>query len=152
MTTTVTDPVGWSTAAAVSVTVCGPSAFESSIAVTMKSTELCSAGIVTVVGTLSSLESLVVIVTDSAVDKFFPAEAMGGVKTLKAFHGPYRSIRFMPTGGVSAANLLDYLNLPYVIACGGSWMVKSDLIADGRFDEITRVTAETMQLVGETNS
>ena len=84
--------------------------------------------------------------------KFFPAEAMGGVKTLKAFHGPYRSIRFMPTGGVSAANLLDYLNLPYVIACGGSWMVKSDLIADGRFDEITRVTAETMQLVGTTNS
>lgn len=86
------------------------------------------------------------------VVKFFPAEAMGGVKTLKAFHGPYRSIRFMPTGGVSAANLLDYLNLPYVIACGGSWMVKSDLIADGRFDEITRLATETMQLVGEIKS
>lgn len=84
--------------------------------------------------------------------KFFPAEAMGGVKTLQAFHGPYRSIRFMPTGGVSTANLLDYLKLPYVIACGGSWMVQSDLIADGHFDEITRLTAETMQLVSEMNS
>ena len=81
------------------------------------------------------------------VVKFFPAEAMGGVKTLKAFHGPYRSLRFMPTGGVSTANLADYLSLPYVIACGGSWMVKGDMIAAGRFDEITRIAAETVQLV-----
>ena len=83
------------------------------------------------------------------VVKFFPAEAMGGAKTLKAFHGPYRSIRFMPTGGISTSNLLDYLHLPYVLACGGSWMVKSDLIAEGRFDEITSLTAETVQLVQE---
>jgi len=81
--------------------------------------------------------------------KFFPAEAMGGVKTLKAFHGPYRKIRFMPTGGVSMANLLDYLSLPYVIGCGGSWMAKGDLIAAGRFDEITRMAAETVKLVKE---
>ena len=81
------------------------------------------------------------------VVKFFPAEAMGGVKTLKAFHGPYSSLRFMPTGGVSTANLADYLSLPYVIACGGSWMVKGDMIAAGRFDEITQIAAETVQLV-----
>ena len=86
------------------------------------------------------------------VVKFFPAEAMGGVKTLKAFHGPYSSIRFMPTGGISTSNLLDYLSLPYVIACGGSWMVKSDLIAEGRFDEITRLAAQTVQLVKELRS
>jgi 2-dehydro-3-deoxyphosphogluconate aldolase/(4S)-4-hydroxy-2-oxoglutarate aldolase len=79
--------------------------------------------------------------------KFFPAEAMGGVKTLKAFHGPYRSIRFMPTGGISMSNLLDYLSLPYVIACGGSWMAKSNLMAEGRFDEITRLAAETVKLI-----
>ena len=84
--------------------------------------------------------------------KFFPAEAIGGVTTLKAFHGPYGSIRFMPTGGVSRSNLLDYLTLPYVLACGGSWMVKTDLIAGERFEEITRLTAETMQLVGEMKS
>jgi 2-dehydro-3-deoxyphosphogluconate aldolase/(4S)-4-hydroxy-2-oxoglutarate aldolase len=86
------------------------------------------------------------------VVKFFPAEAMGGVKTLKAFHGPYRSIRFMPTGGINMANLPDYLSLPYVIGCGGSWMAKSDLIAEGRFDEITRLAAETVQLVKEIRS
>jgi len=86
------------------------------------------------------------------VVKFFPAEAMGGVKTLKAFHGPYRSIRFMPTGGVSPANLLDYLSLHYVIACGGSWMAKSGLIAEGKFDEITRQAAETVKLVQDFRS
>ena len=81
--------------------------------------------------------------------KFFPAEAMGGVKTLKAFHGPYHTIRFMPTGGVSMANLRDYLSLPYVIGCGGSWMAKGDLIAAGRFDEITRLAKDTVALVKE---
>ena len=81
--------------------------------------------------------------------KFFPAEAMGGVKTLKAFHGPYHTVRFMPTGGVSMANLLDYLSLPYVIGCGGSWMAKGNLIAAGQFDEITRLSAETMKMVNE---
>jgi 2-dehydro-3-deoxyphosphogluconate aldolase/(4S)-4-hydroxy-2-oxoglutarate aldolase len=86
------------------------------------------------------------------VVKFFPAEAMGGVKTLKALHGPYRSIRFMPTGGISMSNLSDYLSLPYVIGCGGSWLAKSSLIADGRFDEISRLTAETVKLVKEINS
>ncbi len=89
---------------------------------------------------------------DLEVVKFFPAEAMGGVKTLKAFHGPYRSIRFMPTGGISMSNLADYLNLPYVIACGGSWLAKSDLIRDGRFKEITRLTAETVKLVNDLRS
>ena len=81
--------------------------------------------------------------------KFFPAEAMGGVKTLRALHGPYRSLRFMPTGGVSMSNLMDYLSLPYVIACGGSWMVKSDLITEGRFDQITSLASQTVRLVSE---
>jgi 2-dehydro-3-deoxyphosphogluconate aldolase/(4S)-4-hydroxy-2-oxoglutarate aldolase len=79
--------------------------------------------------------------------KFFPVEAMGGTRTLKALHGPYHSIRFMPTGGVTIANLSEYLSLPYVVACGGSWMVKSEWIKLGRFDEVTRLTAETMRLV-----
>ena len=89
---------------------------------------------------------------DLHVVKFFPAEAMGGVTTLKAFHGPYSSMRFMPTGGVSMSKLTDYLSLPFVLACGGSWMVKSNLIADGRFDEVTRLTTETMQLVSDVSS
>ena len=100
-------------------------------------------------GTSSPTDLEMALEFDLKIVKFFPAEAMGGVKTLKAFHGPYRSLRFMPTGGVSLSNLADYLSLPYVIACGGSWMVKSDLIAEGRFDEITRLAAETVQLVKE---
>lgn len=82
------------------------------------------------------------------VVKFFPAETLGGVKTLKAFSGPYGGIQFIPTGGISAANLKDYLNLSCVLACGGSWMVKPDLIRDGRFDEVQRLTKEAVQLAG----
>ncbi|TWT79411.1 putative KHG/KDPG aldolase [Planctomycetes bacterium CA13] len=76
------------------------------------------------------------------VVKFFPAEQIGGVKMLKALQGPYGEIRFIPTGGISESNLADYLALPSVIACGGSWMVKSDMINSGRFGEIERLTAE----------
>lgn len=81
--------------------------------------------------------------------KFFPAEAMGGVKTIKAVSAPYSMIRFMPTGGVNKGNLADYLTTKSVFACGGSWMVPSDLIADGRFDEIERLTREAAELVKE---
>ena len=74
--------------------------------------------------------------------KFFPAETLGGVRTLKAFSGPYGEVRFIPTGGIHAGNLADYLALPSVLACGGSWMVKA-----GDWESTTRLTAEAMQLV-----
>ncbi len=80
------------------------------------------------------------------VVKFFPAETLGGVKTLKAFSGPYGGIRFIPTGGISSSNLNDYLQLPFVVACGGSWMVKPELLKAKDFDEIRRLTAEAVQL------
>jgi 2-dehydro-3-deoxyphosphogluconate aldolase / (4S)-4-hydroxy-2-oxoglutarate aldolase len=79
--------------------------------------------------------------------KFFPAEASGGVKMLKALHGPYTEVRFMPTGGVDLANLASYLALPYVVAVGGSWMVKEELLAAGKFDEIARLCSETVAAV-----
>ena len=60
--------------------------------------------------------------------KFFPAEAMGGVKTLKAIGAPFVGVRFIPTGGINVNNLATYLSLPMVYACGGSWMVKRDMI------------------------
>ena len=78
--------------------------------------------------------------------KFFPAEAIGGVKTLKAFAGPYRTLRFIPTGGISPVNLADYLALPQVVACGGSWMVKQDLIDGELFDEVTQLASEAVSL------
>ena len=76
--------------------------------------------------------------------KFFPAEAMGGVKVLKALSAPYGSVRFMPTGGISASNLNDYLSLKNVVACGGSWMVKPELIASGDFGTITALSREAV--------
>ena len=78
--------------------------------------------------------------------KFFPAEAFGGIKTLKAVSAPYTMMKFIPTGGIGPLNLLDYLNHPKVPACGGSWMVKSDLIASHAFDKITSLTREAMAL------
>lgn len=83
------------------------------------------------------------------VVKFFPAEQFGGAATIKALSAPYVGLKFMPTGGVSAANLKDYFGCKSVIACGGSWMVKGDLIAAGKFDEIRQMTAEAVKLAGE---
>lgn len=80
--------------------------------------------------------------------KFFPAEAMGGIKTLKAISAPYGMVRFIPTGGIGPTNLTDYLALKPVIACGGSWMVKSDMISEHQFDRITELTQQAVSLAG----
>lgn len=74
------------------------------------------------------------------VVKFFPAEAAGGLKMIKAMSAPYTGIKFMPTGGVTPQNLNDYLSFSKIIACGGSWMVKDELVESGDFDQITRLT------------
>ena len=79
--------------------------------------------------------------------KFFPAEAMGGIATLKAISAPYRGVKFIPTGGINQNNLADYLALPSVHCCGGSWLVKASLISAGKFDEITRLTQEAVSIV-----
>ena len=83
------------------------------------------------------------------VVKFFPAEQFGGVAAIKALSAPYVGLKFMPTGGVSAANLKDYFGCKSIIACVGSWMVKGDLIVAGKFDEIRQMTAEAVKLAGE---
>jgi len=74
--------------------------------------------------------------------KFFPAEAAGGVKMIKAMEAPYTDVRFMPTGGISTANIMEYLGCKSVYACGGSWMVPAAPIASGAFGEIERLTKE----------
>lgn len=79
--------------------------------------------------------------------KFFPAEQFGGVPTIQALSAPYVGMQFLPTGGISVKNLEKYLNCKSVLACGGSWLVKSDLIRAGKFDEIRRLTAEAAALV-----
>jgi 2-dehydro-3-deoxyphosphogluconate aldolase/(4S)-4-hydroxy-2-oxoglutarate aldolase len=79
------------------------------------------------------------------VVKFFPAEAMGGLNAIKAVAAPYGGMLFMPTGGVSEKNLNDYLAFDKIIACGGSWMAKEDLINAGKFDEIEAMTRSAVQ-------
>ncbi|MDA9556932.1 bifunctional 4-hydroxy-2-oxoglutarate aldolase/2-dehydro-3-deoxy-phosphogluconate aldolase [Vibrio sp.] len=79
--------------------------------------------------------------------KFFPAEASGGVKMVKALLAPYVDISFMPTGGVNTDNIKDYLSVPRVLACGGTWMVDKALIEAGEWDELARLTREAVKLV-----
>lgn len=79
--------------------------------------------------------------------KFFPAEQAGGVAMIKAMAAPYTSVRFMPTGGINAGNLEQYLSFKKIVACGGSWMVKADLIDSGDFEKITQLTKEAVGLV-----
>ncbi len=78
------------------------------------------------------------------VVKFFPAEAAGGLNMIKSMAAPYVNMKFMPTGGINAKNLNDYLAFDKIIACGGSFMVKDDLIKAGQFDKITELTREAV--------
>jgi len=80
--------------------------------------------------------------------KFFPAEEIGGVRMLKALRAPYQEVQFIPTGGINARNLAEYLALPNVVACGGSWMATESMISEGRFDEIARLSREARAIVG----
>ncbi len=81
--------------------------------------------------------------------KFFPAEPAGGLEMIKAVSAPYSNLRFMPTGGINKENVKNYLKYNKIVACGGTWMVKGDLIRNGKFEEIESLTREAAELVGE---
>ena len=81
--------------------------------------------------------------------KFFPAEQCGGVATIKALCAAYVGVKFMPTGGIGPKNLKEYLSCDKIVCCGGSWMVKGDLIKAGKFDEIERLSKEAVALAKE---
>jgi 2-dehydro-3-deoxyphosphogluconate aldolase/(4S)-4-hydroxy-2-oxoglutarate aldolase len=78
--------------------------------------------------------------------KFFPASIAGGVPALKALSSVFRTMRFMPTGGVSADNLADYLAVPAVLACGGSWLTPASAIEAGDYDQVTTLAREALQI------
>lgn len=80
------------------------------------------------------------------VVKFFPAEAAGGLKYIKAVAAPYTDVLFMPTGGINPVNVKEYLANDRILACGGSWMVKSSLIREGDFDQITRLVKDAADI------
>lgn len=81
------------------------------------------------------------------VVKFFPAEQAGGLAMIKAMAAPYNMVKFMPTGGINAKNIGEYLGCKNIICCGGSWMVKGDLVSEGKFDEIVKLTKEAVEIV-----
>lgn len=81
--------------------------------------------------------------------KFFPAGASGGLAKLKALYGPYGDVRFVPTGGIGAANLAEWLSHPAIIACGGSWLVAKDILAAGKWDEVVRLTKEAVSAANQ---
>lgn len=84
--------------------------------------------------------------------KFFPAGLAGGPKMLKAFSSVFSGVKFMPTGGVSAANLSDYLANPAVLACGGSWLTPADAVASADYAAITKLAKEAVEIAKRARS
>lgn len=102
-------------------------------------------GIPVTPGTSNPSDVEVAISLGLDVVKFFPAEQAGGLNMIKAMAAPYTQMKFMPTGGINAKNLNSYLAFDKILACGGSWMVKKDLVAAGEFDKIRDLTKEAVQ-------
>jgi 2-dehydro-3-deoxyphosphogluconate aldolase/(4S)-4-hydroxy-2-oxoglutarate aldolase len=84
--------------------------------------------------------------------KFFPAETMGGLKAIKAMSDPFPQLRFIPTGGIRLENVTEYLQMEKIHAVGGSWMAKRQMIADRKFDEITRMAKQASEVVKQIRS
>ena len=97
-------------------------------------------------GTATVSEAMRLLERGYDVAKFFPAEANGGAKSLKAFAGPLPQMHFCPTGGVTPANAPEYLALPNVLCVGGSWVADPKLLEAGRWDEVERLALEASKL------
>ncbi|MDD3140876.1 MAG: bifunctional 4-hydroxy-2-oxoglutarate aldolase/2-dehydro-3-deoxy-phosphogluconate aldolase [Lachnospiraceae bacterium] len=98
-------------------------------------------------GTCTPSEVMTVMEYGLPLAKFFPAKQYGGLDTIKALSAPFPKMKFMPTGGISSANILEFLAFDKIIACGGSWMVKDNYINERNFKEIEKLTAEAVSLV-----
>ena len=110
--------------------------------------EYCLKNTITVMpGVLTPTEIGLAIDLGLNVVKFFPAEPSGGVQYLKALAAPFTEMQFVPTGGIDKDLLRSYCSLPYVVACGGSWMVKSELIREHRFSEITELSRAAVAVI-----
>lgn len=98
-------------------------------------------------GCVTPSEIMQAVKRNLKIVKFFPAEQYGGVDTIKALAAPYAGIKFMPTGGINIKNLENYLSCDKIVACGGSWMVKGELIKAGEFEKIKSLVKEAVRLV-----
>ena len=108
--------------------------------------EAAKLGVAMIPGVVSPSEIMLGLKLGITVFKFFPAEAYGGLKTIKALSGPFPQIRFIPTGGISQANAEEYFKNPKIVAVGGSWMITKDMVASGDFDAITEKSAAATAL------
>ena len=111
-----------------------------------------SAGVPIVSGACTPTEIDTAVGAGASLIKLFPAEAIGGIRYLKALLGPFRDVRFVPTGGINANNLAEYLRVPQVAACGGTWIVAPHLLSQGRLEEVSRLTGEAVAIVASTRS
>lgn len=104
-------------------------------------------GILYLPGCVTPTDIITAIDAGLEVVKFFPAENYGGIDTIKSLAAPFPSIKFVPTGGISATNIKSYLAFNKIVACGGSWMVKDSLIKSKDFDKITALSKEAMEVI-----
>ena len=98
--------------------------------------------------------SQIMLALEAGLDvvKFFPAIASGGLPALKALHGPFPQVSFVPTGGISASNLAEWITQPFIRSVGGSWMITTQLVQEGHWEEITRLSAHALQIVKQARS
>lgn len=104
-------------------------------------------GMLYIPGCVSPTEIMAALAMGIDIIKFFPASCYGGVKTLKSLAAAFPSVNFIPTGGISKENINEYLAFNKIIACGGSWMVKSNLINNGDFAKITELSKEAKETI-----
>ncbi len=104
-------------------------------------------GVLVFPGVTTPTEIMMALDKGLNIVKFFPSESYGGIATIKSLAAPFPSLKFMPTGGINAKNLGDYLEVPAIFAVGGSWMVEGKLLAEGQFEQVTKLTAEAVSIV-----
>ena len=106
-------------------------------------------GVLILPGAVTPTEIMLAVNLGLECVKFFPSESYGGLPALRALNGPFPQMRFMPTGGITRASMPDFLSFPPVLAVGGTWMVRQEWLADGRFHIIADACAETVTGVGD---
>ena len=100
-------------------------------------------------GCITPTEIMQAIECGLEVVKFFPAKEFGGLSTMKSLSAPFGQIKFMPTGGVSLDNLKDFISAKFIVACGGTYMVKEDLINSENYEEITKLSKQSTDIIKE---
>lgn len=103
-------------------------------------------GVLPLPGAVTATDVMNVLELGCDVVKFFPAGTSGGLPAIKALAAPFGNVRFIPTGGIGPANLREYLDVPAILACGGSWMVPKNLVNEGKFDQITELCRDAVAL------